>query len=113
VDQIREHGGMIGLRDENALESALARPVQRWHYKSETDLTELAAAYWFGLSANHAFQDGNKRVSFVTAVVFLGLNGAEFSAEGHDIVDQSLALASGDLGEETLAEWVRSRTRLP
>ena len=61
VDQVREHGGLIGLRGENALESALARPEQKWHYEPESDLAELTAAYAFGLSSNHPFTDGNGR----------------------------------------------------
>lgn len=110
VDQIREHGGLIGLRDENALESALARPRQRYHYEPETDLEVLAAAYAFGLSSNHPFRDGNKRVSFLAVIVFLGLNGLDFVATDEEVVEKSLALAGGELGEPELAEWIRSRS---
>jgi death-on-curing protein len=109
VDQMREHGGLIGLRDENALESALARPRQRFHYEPETDLATLAAAYAFGLSSNHPFRDGNKRVSFLAAVVFLGLNGLDFLATDEEVVEKSLALAGGVLEEADLAQWIRSR----
>ena len=111
VDQVREHGGLIGLRDENALESALARPQHRWHYEAETDLAALAAAYAFGLSSNHPFRDGNKRVSFVAAVVFLGLNGMDFVATDEEVVEKSVALAAGELEETDLAEWIRSRSQ--
>ncbi len=111
VDQIREHGGLIGLRDENALESALARPQQRFHYEPKTDLAALAAAYAFGLSSNHPFRDGNKRVSFLAAVVFLGLNGLDLIATDEEVVEKSLALAAGELEEADLAEWIRSRSR--
>ena len=109
VDQIREHGGLIGLRDENALESALGRPVQRWHYEAEADLAELAAAYMYGLSSNHPFRDGNKRVSFLAAVVFLGLNGRSFEADDEDVVEMSVALAAGEIEEADLAAWIRER----
>jgi death-on-curing protein len=109
VDQMREHGGLIGLRDENALESALARPQQRFHYEPKIDLASLAAAYAFGLSSNHPFRDGNKRVSFLAAVVFLGLNGLDFVATDEEVVEKSLALAAGDLEEVDLAEWIRSK----
>ena len=111
VDQVREHGGQIGLRDENALESALARARQKWNYEPESDLEALAAAYAFGLSSNHPFRDGNKRVSFVAAVVFLGLNGIAFDAPQDEVVEKSLALAAGELGEADLAEWIRSRSQ--
>jgi len=110
VDQVREHGGLIGLRDENALESALARARQRWHYDPDADLATLAAAYMYGLCRNHAFRDGNKRVSFLSAVVFLELNGQSFEASDEEVVKQTLALAAGDLSEADLVEWIRNHT---
>ena len=74
-DLIRTFGGMLGLRDESSLESALARPKQRLAYEPANDLAALAAAYGYGLARDHPFNDGNKRVAFVTMGVFLGLNG--------------------------------------
>jgi len=111
LDQLREHGGLIGTRDENALESALARPKQRWSYAPESALPQLAAAYAFGLSSNHPFRDGNKRIAFLTAVVFLGLNGFDFVAPEDEVVEQMLALASGELDEDAVAEWFRVRVQ--
>lgn len=108
VDQVREHGGLIGLRDENALVAALARARQRWHYASEVDLPKLAAAYMYGLCINHPFRDGNKRVSFLAAVVFLELNGHSFEATDAEVVEQTLALAAGELSEADLADWIRA-----
>ena len=52
IDQIREHGGPTGLRDENSLESALARAQHQWLYEDVTDLADLAAAYGFALACN-------------------------------------------------------------
>jgi len=111
VDQVREHGGLIGLRDENALESALARARQRWHYAEETDIAQLAAAYMYGLCSNHPFRDGNKRVSFLAAVVFLGLNGYTFQATDDDVVAKTLALAAGELSEADLATWIGAHSQ--
>jgi death-on-curing protein len=111
VDQIREHGGLIGLRDENAPESALARPRQKWTYEPQSDLPALAAAYAYGLSSNHPFRDGNKRLNFVAAVVFLRLNGVSFDAPQDEVVEKSMALAAGELSELDLADWIRSRSR--
>ena len=111
VDQVREHGGLIGVRDENGLESALARAQHRWTYEPDADLVRLAAGYAFGISSNHPFRDGNKRVAFVTAVTFLGLNGLDFEATTEDVVATMLSLASGKLTEEDLAEWIRTRTK--
>ena len=111
VDQVREHGGLIGIRDENALESALARAKQRWSHEPETDLTGLAAAYAFGICANHPFRDGNKRVAFLAAVIFLGLNGLDLIASEKEVVDKMLALASNEIDEEGVAAWIRSRVQ--
>lgn len=108
TDQLREHGGLSGVRDENALESALARPQQRWHYRPDVDVATLAAAYAFGLVKNHPYRDGNKRIGFLAAVTFLGINGFDFDATEHEIVAGMLMLADGKLSEEQLADWVRS-----
>lgn len=109
-DQIREHGGLGGIRDENALESALARAHQRWSHEPRTDIPTLAAAYGFGLCQNHPFRDGNKRVAFVTMLVFLDLNGWEFEAEEPEVVTAMLAVASGRSKEVDLASWIRSKS---
>jgi death on curing protein len=106
-DQLREHGGLPGVRDESALESALARPLQKWQYSDHTDVAMLAAAYAFGLVRNHPYRDGNKRVGFLAMVTFLGVNGHDFSANEADVVTHIVALADGRVSEEALAEWVR------
>jgi death-on-curing protein len=111
VDQVREHGGLIGLGDESGLESALARARHRWTYEPDVDLARLAADYAFGISVNHPFRDGNKRVAFVTALTFLGLNGLDFEATNEDVVATMTSLAAGKLGEDELAEWIRTRTK--
>jgi death on curing protein len=111
ADMHLTHGGMPGLRDENALESALARPQQRYAYERDTELSRLAAAYGYGLVRDHPYNDANKRVSFVVMATFLGLNGQEFIASESDVVTTIVALASGGLDEETLADWIRKRTR--
>jgi death-on-curing protein len=109
LEQIRAHGGLAGIRDENALESALARAQQRWTYEPTSDVPTLAAVYGFGLCQNHPFRDGNKRVAFVTMVVFLMLNGWEFDAPEPEVVTAMLALADGKSKEDDLAVWIRSR----
>ncbi|NIP87774.1 MAG: type II toxin-antitoxin system death-on-curing family toxin, partial [Gammaproteobacteria bacterium] len=69
-DQLRQHGGVPGVRDENALESALARPRNKWAYDPDADLAALAAAYGYGLATNHGYNDGNKRIAFMAMYVF-------------------------------------------
>jgi death-on-curing protein len=109
-DQLREHGGLPGIRDENVLESALARPRQKWHYADNTDLPTLAAAYGFGLVKNHPYRDGNKRIGFLAMVTFLGLNGHEFDVTDGELVSEILALADGRVSEAELTDWIRSRS---
>ncbi|MCL5887919.1 MAG: type II toxin-antitoxin system death-on-curing family toxin [Actinobacteria bacterium] len=110
TDMLLTHGGMPGLRDENLLESALARPRQLLSYTPTADIAALAAAYGWGLARNHPYHDGNKRVAFVVMAVFLGLNGLEFTASEAEVVTTIVALASGRVEEDALAEWIRLHT---
>jgi death-on-curing protein len=108
TDQIREHGGLPGLRDETALESALARPRQKWHYSADADLATLAAAYGFGLVKNHPYRDGNKRIGFLEIATFLGTNGCELQATDAEVVAEIVILAGGRVSEAQLADWIRA-----
>ncbi len=109
ADQIRQHGGLSGIRDENVLESALARPRQKWEYDEGVDVALLAAAYAFGFVRHHPYRDGNKRIGFLTLVTFLGINDHELDTTDEDVVMTLLALADGSLTEARLADWVRDR----
>ena len=109
-DQLREHGGLPGVRDENVLESALARPQQKWHYSDRTDVPMLAASYAFGLVKNHPYRDGNKRIGFLAMVTFLDLNGYEFSATDAEVVAEILALADGSVSEDAMGDWIRKHS---
>ena len=109
LDQLREHGGMSGLRDEDALEAALARARQKWHYAPASDTSTLAAAYAFGIARAHPFNDGNKRIAFLAMIVFLGLNDRELDATEIDVVRTMTALADGSLDEDELVQWIRER----
>ena len=108
ADQVLEHGGTLGIRDEGLLESALARPQQKWHYEPGTDLATLAAAYAFGVAKNHPSIDGNKRAALVAAYTFLAINGLELEAPEPEAVSVILGTADGSLSEEDLASWIRS-----
>lgn len=108
--QLAEHGGGIGVRDENMLESALARPVNRWNY-GEDDRCALAAAYAFGVARNHPFVDGNKRTAWVLARIFLSLNDVEIVFTTEDAISMMLALAAGNLSDGDAAAWFRQRLR--
>lgn len=105
-EQLAEHGGAVGLRDEGLFDSALARPLNLAAY-GEPDTADLAASYAVGLAKNHPFVDGNKRTAFVAMELFLALNGTELTAGDTDCVLTMLAVAAGDMDESTLADWLR------
>lgn len=107
---IREHGGSYGLRDAGLLESALARPRNRWAHDAEADLASIAGAYAFGIVKNHPFVDGNKRIGFACAGVFLLLNGLELTASEPEAVFVIRDIAAGELGEPELVAWLRQRS---
>lgn len=109
-EQVAEHGGGAGVRDDGLLESALARPQNRRAYDAAADLAILAAAYGFGLARNHPFVDGNERAAFVAAEVFLVLNGMSLTASDTDCVLTMLRLAAGEIEEEAFADWLRVNT---
>jgi death-on-curing protein len=112
AESLAEHGGLWGVRDEAALESALARPKNVYAYERGSDLARLAAAYGFGLVRGHPFNDGNKRAGFLAIGLFLELNGFEFKVDEVDAVKTIMDLAAGSLREKALAEWIRPRIRL-
>ncbi len=105
--QLQRFGGLHGIRDEGAIESALARPRNRWEYSEERDIATLATAYGYGLTRSHGYSDGNKRVDFMAMAVFLELCGFDLEAPEAEVVRVMLAAASGELPEPELADWVR------
>ncbi len=112
--QLEQHGGLQGLRDSGALESALGRPQHQWHDQAAADLAACAAAYGSGIARNHAFSDGNKRTAFQTMFVFLALNGRDLVATEPDAVTTMLGVAEGTIDEPSLADWLRKNSkRLP
>jgi len=106
-EQLREHGGASGLRDEGLLDSALARPLNRAGY-GEPDIAELAAVYALGIARNHPFIDGNKRTAYVALEGFLALNGVALTATDVEAVIAMLQMAAGDLSDEEFIAWVRA-----
>ena len=108
-EQLAEHGGQPGVRDRGLLESAMARPRNKFAY-GETALPRLAASHAFGISRNHPFLDGNKRTSLVVAELFLALNGLELTASDTECVTTILSLAAGEISEDELAEWIEANS---
>jgi death-on-curing protein len=110
-EQLAEHGGMKGLRDESLLLSALARP-QNLAAHETPDVADLAASYAVGIARNHAFFDGNKRTALIVAAgVFLPLNGYRLVTSDGETVRMMLAVADGTMSEPELAVWFRTYIR--
>jgi len=111
--QLAEHGGGNGVRDENLLDSALARPQQLHTYGDPPpDLADLAASLAFGLARNHPFVDGNKRTAAVVCETFIMLNGAALNADDLELYPRYVALAEGSLSEAEFAAWLRRHISL-
>jgi death-on-curing protein len=100
------YGGAPGLRDLNLLESALARPRQHFAYADSPDIIRLSAIHTAGIVRNHPFVDGNKRAGFVAGILFLELNGFDFTASEEDASRAVLDLAAGTLDEDGYAMWL-------
>lgn len=108
AEQLARFGGPAGIRDEGMLESALARPQNKWAY-GETDMAALAASYAYGIAKNHPFVDGNKRAALMAMIVFLRLNGIAFKPENAEAAAAILGLAAVEIEEDGLARWIRDR----
>ena len=109
-EQLREHGGAAGVRDDGLLESALARPLNAASY-GEPDLAELAALYALGIARNHPFVDGNKRTAYVALELFLDLNGVDLTASDAESTVAMLDMAAGELTDDEFTLWVREHAQ--
>lgn len=107
---LAQFGGSAGIREEHLLDSALARPQHVFAY-GKPSVFDLAASYGFGLVKNHPFVDGNKRIGFTVAVLFLAINGYRFHAAEADAVVRTLALAAGEMSEASYAEWLKTNSK--
>ena len=104
------HGGKAGVRDENLLRSALARPQQCLSYAEDADIFDMATAYTAGIVRNHPFIDGNKRTGFVVGILFLELNGYHVTANEEEAAQAILNLAAGTLDETGYTAFLRANT---
>lgn len=108
---LAEHGGLKGLRDEGMLESALAKPLNLFHYENCTETVRLATAYGFGLAKNHPFLDGNKRTAFIAVALFLKLNGLSLQAGQVEAYEAMIHVADSSWTEEEFAAWLRKNVK--
>jgi len=106
--QINEHGGLPGLRDEELLLSALSRPENAYHYSNpKLDISELAAAYGFGVAKNYPFNDANKRTALIAMRLFLKLNGYDLATSPEDKYKTIIRVAASAISEGEFAQWIR------
>src|ERR1700674_265142 len=96
---LAEFGGRAGIREVGLLESALARPRNLAAYGDDPSIFDLAAAYSARIARNHPFVDGNKRMAFLAAAVFLDLNGYAVTPTEVEVVDTMIRLAKGSLNQ--------------
>lgn len=108
-EQIAEHGGLAGVKDEGAVDSALARPVNK-HADGEQDIHVLAADYLCSLVRNHGFSDGNKRTGWLAAFTFLFINGLLIEAHQAQVIAFVLGVAAGEIDEEGATRFLRDHT---
>ncbi|WCL49955.1 type II toxin-antitoxin system death-on-curing family toxin [Leptospira sp. GIMC2001] len=106
IDQIKQHGGSMGIRDKGLLESAMDRPKNKWNYDPSSSIFELAASLGVGIAKNHPFMDGNKRTSFLLMYIFLALNGFKIETSEENVVQVMLSVADGTTKEKELAKWL-------
>jgi death-on-curing protein len=111
AQQIERYGGAHGVLDQNVLRSALARPIHRWAYDDQADLTDLAAAYLVGFARSQGFNDGNKRTGLACALVFLRLNGYLLHVPGEQLYALTMQAAIGEADDGITASYLRSRMK--
>ncbi len=110
AEQLAEHGGLEGLRDQSGLESAIASPRNLLAYGSPTpDIAALAAQYAFAIGCNQVFIDGNKRTALVVCRTFLILNGHDLDASQDEKYTVIMKMANREIDAATLAAWIRAR----
>jgi death-on-curing protein len=109
-EQLAEHGGALGIRDEGLLDCALARPLNRAGY-GDPDIAELAALHAIAIARNHPFVDGNKRTAYMAMELFIRLNGCRFVATDAEAAVRTIAMAAGESTDDEFTDWVREYVR--
>lgn len=106
---IQQSGGIMGIRDLGALESAVAQPRMTFYGKElYPTIVEKAAVLCFSLIQNHPFLNGNKRTAHAAMETFLVLNGYEICATVDEQEKVILQVASGEMGLDAFTDWLRA-----
>lgn len=102
------HGGLDGVRDPGAVESALSS-AQNTYFYGGGDLHDIAAAYAFHIAESQAFLDGNKRTAVACALVFLTTNGVAVPTDDGSFYHSMIAIARHELDKAGLAAVLRKQ----
>lgn len=109
---IEGSGGLDGLRDRNGLEAAIAAPMQTFDGQElYPSAIEKIARLGFGLASNHAFVDGNKRISAMMTQLLLKWNGYDLTLRTGELADMFIAIADGSANGKDLLDWVYAHLR--
>ncbi len=103
---LERYGGVAGVRDENGLEAAVARPQNLQFYSNIESISVLGAALVWSLLRNHPFADGNKRIAFAALTIFLDINGYRITCTEVEETGIMKLAAGSEMSEEELAAWV-------
>lgn len=107
---IKATGGIMGIRDEKLLESALSNPFQSFGGEElYPTIQSKAAQLCFGLVKNHPMLDGNKRLGAHVMLVFLTLNGYELFYSQQELSNTILSLATGKINVKDILHWIIER----
>jgi death-on-curing protein len=109
-DQLAQHGGSTGVRDENLLGASFARPKHLLTY-GEPSIFDLAAAYGYGLAKNHPFVDGNKRTAFMVMYTFVELNNYWLDVLEPEVVLKMENLSVNEENQELIAQWLEANSK--
>ncbi|AVQ10618.1 Death-on-curing family protein [Leptospira santarosai] len=112
LDQLKQHGGSQGIRDQELLKSALDRPRNKWSDRPSSNIFDLAASLCIGIAKNHPFIDGNKHIAFMATYVFLGLNRYIIEVPEEEVVSTMLKVASGNINETNLSIWLKDNSNM-
>ncbi len=109
---VEQFGGMLGVRDEGLLESALSQPKATFFGELlHPTIHEQAAAYLFHIAKNHPFIDGNKRTAYGATEAFLRLNRYNLTLTNDEAYDLVMRVAQGQMGKEEIAVFLQKHLK--
>ena len=110
--EITTAGGLSGIRDLKALESAIGAPQASFDGLFIMDIYEMAATYLASIAFNHPFMDANKRTALATSLTFLFMNGIEID-EHYDVelADVTLDLIARKITKSEVTQFLKSRSK--